>query len=159
MRRLLEILNQMKKISLIQTLCDNNDVKLTPLREDILNILLVTKYPITAYEILAKLKKVRSNAEPPTVYRVLDFLVENKIVHRIESENKYICCSHSSKGHHHSVLFYCKDCHKTNEYIDDYVSKSIKQFSQRHEIITDDEVVELRGVCQTCITKHASTSR
>lgn len=144
----------MKKNTLMQTLCDNSDVKLTPLREDILNILLAAKCPATAYEILGKLKKIRPNAEPPTVYRVLDFLVENKVVHRIESENKYICCAHSSKGRHHSVLFYCKNCHKTDEYVDDYVSKSIKQFSQKHEIITDDEVVELRGICQTCVAKH-----
>ena len=59
-------------------------MRLTPLRQDILDILRANNKPLGAYEILEKLKHKRPNAEPPTVYRVLDFLIDSKCVHRIE---------------------------------------------------------------------------
>ncbi len=141
----------MAEIILENQNCNYSDIKLTPLRQDILNILVPAQYPITAYEILSKLKKKRPNAEPPTVYRVLDFLMENKLVHRLESENKYVYCSHTQNDRHHSVLFFCKNCQKTLEFMDEAILSAIRKLAQKHIIRIDDEVIEMRGYCQDCV--------
>lgn len=90
--------------------------------------------PLGAYQILEKLKKKRDNAEPPTVYRVLAWLVETKIIHRIETQNAYVICS--SRKHnienHHTILMLCKNCLKSYEIEDQAFLKSMENFAKKY---------------------------
>lgn len=130
----------------------NKNIKLTELRKDILTILSVKNKPMGAYDILEKLKEKRSNAEPPTVYRVLSFLVENKLIHRIESQNTYVCCSqlHENQTKHQAILFFCRQCQTCYEFEDNDVFLSIMQFSNKNHLTVDDSLIELSGICQKC---------
>ena len=132
----------------------NNNILLTPLRQAILAILHDSNKPLGAYEILNKLKKKRPNAEPPTVYRVLQFLIEAKIVHRIEALNAYVCCSHmaDNKSSHEAILLLCKVCNKSFEFEDKNIFESLTQFSKKHTIKIDDALIEIKGTCQNCIS-------
>ncbi|MHB1948039.1 MAG: Fur family transcriptional regulator [Gammaproteobacteria bacterium] len=130
-------------------------IKLTPLRQDVLTILRANKKPMGAYDILNKLKRKRPNAEPPTVYRVLDRLVEAKVIHRIEAQNAYVTCSHSADdaSQHKAILFLCKSCAKSYEYEEVNIFNSISQFADKHALEVDDALIELKGLCQTCLSK------
>ena len=141
------------KNELINQLYTDKNIKLTQLRKEILTILYVKKKPMGAYDILEKLKKKRTNAEPPTVYRVLDFLVEKKLIHRIESQNTYVCCSQLAKDSapHKAILFFCKQCQTCNEFKDDNLFLSIVKFSTEHQLQVDDSPIEIMGVCQSCL--------
>ncbi len=130
-------------------------VKITPLRQDILNVLQASKKPLGAYDILGKLKKKRPNAEPPTVYRVLDFLVDAKLVHRIESQNAYVCCSshtHDSISHQ-ALLLSCQNCKNSFEFEDKNIFASIAKFSKNFGLTIDDALIEMKGLCQNCSRK------
>lgn len=50
--------------------------------------------PLSAYALLARLREQGFNA-PTQVYRALDRLLEQGIVHRLESMNAYVSCRHS----------------------------------------------------------------
>ena len=50
--------------------------------------------PLTAYEVLDALKGMGVSG-PPTVYRALDKLIADGRVHRLESLNAFVLCSHS----------------------------------------------------------------
>lgn len=141
---------------LINHLCEKQNIKLTQLRRDIFNILFTKNKPMGAYDILEKLKKKRTNAEPPTVYRVLNYFVEKNIIHRIESQNTYICCSHLTKdsSHHQAILFFCKLCQQSYEYESTDVFHSILQFSQQNHLKIDDSLIEINGICQTCFSEN-----
>lgn len=130
-----------------------HNVTLTPLRQDILAILRSSKKPLGAYDILNKLKKKRPNAEPPTVYRVLQFLMEAQIVHRAEAVNGYVCCSHANHdmGKHKAVLLLCKSCHKSFEFEDQGVFDSFSKFSKKQSISIDNALIEVKGTCPGCI--------
>lgn len=130
-------------------------IKLTELRKDILSILYRKKKPMGAYEILAALKKKRPNAEPPTVYRVLEFLVDAKLVHRVESQNSYVCCSSllKEKSQHKAILLYCKKCHQSFEFEDKSIFISIDTFAKKHKLDIDDALIEIKGVCESCCKK------
>lgn len=137
------------KSDLLNKLLKNNEVRITPLRQDILSILAHCKKPIGAYDILGKLRQKRPNAEPPTVYRVLDFLVEAKLIHRVEKQNAYVCCSHH-KNIHKTILFLCNKCHNTFEFEDETISDAISRFSKRQSIKIDDALIEMKGLCKNC---------
>lgn len=128
-------------------------IKLTPLRKEVLTILHEKNAPMGAYEILEELKKQRTNAEPPTVYRVLNFLVEKKLIHRIESQNTYVCCSQLAKDptQHQAILFSCTNCQTSSEFNDDDVFTSIMKFSAKNQLKADDSVIEMTGLCQKCL--------
>ena len=64
-----------------------------------------THCPVGAYEILSKLTQDESkSAQPPTVYRALDFLQEQELVHRLSSINACVGCSHPNAALHSSYF-------------------------------------------------------
>lgn len=137
----------------LNKLIEKNDIKLTDLRKDVLAILLQKHKPMGAYDVLEKLRKKRPNAEPPTVYRVLDFLVEAKLVHRIESQNAFVCCSHidDQKTAHQTLLLICKSCQHSFEYTNPAFFRSINQFADKNSISIDSDLIEIKGTCKKCL--------
>lgn len=144
----------MKNVS-FDDFCILKNIKLTALRKDILYILFKKNKPMGAYDILEKLKKKRNSAEPPTVYRVLKWLVDAKLVHRIESQNRYVFCSRFDDKQvlHKTILISCGNCHKSYEFEDPAISHSIEKFIEKHKIEVDDTLIEMRGFCTECLMK------
>ena len=98
-----------------KVLCQSRGVRLTPIREKVLELLWQSHEPIGAYDILAQLAKQEDRpAQPPTVYRALDFLLEQGLVHRLASINAYIGCPHPGEAHKGCFLI-CQQCRTTIE--------------------------------------------
>ena len=79
------------------SLCQMKGLRFTPLRRTILKMIWANHSPAKAYDILDQLKKEDASAKPPTVYRSLDFLMDNGLIHRINRLNAYVGCSHPLK--------------------------------------------------------------
>jgi Fur family zinc uptake transcriptional regulator len=60
----------------------------------VLEMLVTPPRPLNAYDLMAKLTPL-AIASPPTVYRALKRLISDGKVHRIESLNAFIACSHA----------------------------------------------------------------
>jgi Fur family zinc uptake transcriptional regulator len=135
-------------------ICINKGITLTPLRQDVLEVMLASKPPLTAYEILDKLKQKRPNAEPPTVYRVLEFLIREKVIHRIESKNTYVCCSHLAEVDqlHSTIIFFCNICRNCFEYADKLIAKNLKKLIDNNRLSVESSVIEMQGTCSNCLT-------
>lgn len=144
----------METINVLEKITQDTDLNITHIRKYVLDILLSEKKPMTAYEILDKLKVLRPNAEPPTVYRALTYLVDKKLAHRIESSNQYVCCSHLNefKIKYHGLLFICHNCNQAFEYLEDSVKKFIDALSKKHGFLIDDTLIEIKGVCPACVS-------
>ena len=56
--------------------CKENDLKFTPVRRKVLEILLQKNKALGAYEILDLLREAGFKYQPPVAYRALDFLVK-----------------------------------------------------------------------------------
>jgi len=142
----------MTKTDTINQLMLDSELTITPLRKDVLDIFLAAKKPLSAYDVLRKLKKKRPNAQPPTAYRVIDYFVEKKIIHRVETENKYVCCSQLSnfKSPNHGVLFLCHRCNNSFEFMDEEFLRALKSFSKKHKLAVNESLVELKGICWNC---------
>ena len=140
-----------------QALCEKRQVKLTPRRLQVLSILTQSHQPMGAYEILdcinqAELvandssEKAQSIA-PPIVYRALEFLLAEGLVHRIESKNAFISCDHP--GHQYGAQFLiCSGCDKVAEL--DNPDSSLLTEADNLGFKVDHSVVEITGVCKDC---------
>src|SRR5690606_22655936 len=80
-------------------LCAERGVQLTPLREKVLQIVWKSHKPVGAYDVLDELARSHKSARPPTVYRALDFLIAEGLIHKIESLNAYLGCVEAGAPH------------------------------------------------------------
>ena len=78
-----------------EAICTERGQRLTPIRRQVLEALLASHKPLGAYEIIDVLATQGGRPAPITVYRALDFLRENELVHRIESRNAFVACVHN----------------------------------------------------------------
>ncbi|HAH08993.1 MAG TPA: Fur family transcriptional regulator [Alphaproteobacteria bacterium] len=126
-------------------------INLTPLRRQVLSLICKSHKPVGAYQILAEMSQNRAEpVAPPTVYRALDFLVSNMLVHRIDSLNAFVACFRPHQAHH-SVFLICDSCQDTRELDDADVHSSLARAASRAEgFQTLRQVVELHGRCQAC---------
>src|ERR1700748_1079930 len=102
-----------------ETLCRERGARLTAVRRKVLALVWQSHAPVGAYDLLARLNKGGGRVAPIAVYRALDFLMAQGLVHRIASLNAYIGCAHvdpkraglKQKSHDHAAQFLiCKDC-------------------------------------------------
>ena len=120
--------------------------RFTAPRRDVLKTLLINKPPMKAYDVVEKMK----GAKPMTIYRALDFLVAQGLVHRIESLNAYVPCVERHCAHTDSQYLICDDCGTVEELhnhaIDDYIAKKVADGGFR----VSRKTVELHGTCARC---------
>lgn len=133
----------------IKLFCSKQNIELTPLRQAILDILLEQPSPLSAYEILKLLRQTRDNAEPPTVYRVLEFFQQHGVVHRIQSSNSYILCN-DPHDHHQSQLLLCKLCGDATEIEEQSINSLVRKLTHSMGFQFEDDLTEIHGICKKC---------
>jgi Fur family zinc uptake transcriptional regulator len=87
---------------------------------------------------------------PITVYRALDFLREQELVHRIESRNAFIACVHGHESHEPVVFQICEKCGTVGEAASAAVADTIKNASRAAGFVPKTPVIEISGICAHC---------
>ena len=128
----------------------NADVKtkLTKNQALVLKVLSNASQPLGAYAILDKLRSHGFKA-PLTVYRVLEQLAGQGLIHKIESLNSWTTCC----GEHQAnppVFEICNDCGNVTEQVDRELVKSLNSMSERSGFIPDRSIIEIHGRCDDC---------
>jgi Fur family zinc uptake transcriptional regulator len=130
-------------------LCRTRGARLTPLRSRVLEIVWQQHKPLGAYGILAVLAAEGRSAAPPTVYRALEFLQEQGLVHRLSSLNAFVGCSRP--GHADSGQFLiCRSCGNAAEINDGGVERAITRSAASQGFSVHTHTVEISGVCPDC---------
>ena len=139
-----------QRIHEAEALCLQEGVRLTPLRKEVLSLILNARAPMGAYDLLAKLKgKSERPAAPPTVYRTLDFLLEQGFVHRLASINAFIPCCHPREGHQAAFLI-CQKCHSVQETSANSLFNELSHLSAQGQFKAQHSIIEISGICQQC---------
>jgi Fur family transcriptional regulator, zinc uptake regulator len=132
-----------------ESVCAGAGERLTPIRKRVLELVWGSHRPIGAYAILDQLKDGNRNAAPPTVYRALEFLLERGLIHRIESLNAFVGCSHPGESHLVQFLI-CRSCGMTAELDDRRLAEAIGRSASEQGFNIQSRVVELSGTCAAC---------
>lgn len=135
----------------VQTVCTERGLKLTEVRRRILELIWTSHRAYGAYDLLEMLRRERGRVDPPTVYRALDFLLEQGFIHRVESLNAFIGCPLPDRSH--SVQFFiCDHCGTTREAQDRSIATALERSAEAQGFQVQQRIVELRGLCASCQT-------
>lgn len=158
--------------------CQARGARLTETRRTVLGLILAAEKPVGAYDLLEHLRPGRRAAAPPTVYRALDFLLEQGLIHRIERLSAFVGCVSSAHGaeehgagaahaalagsadadaaaahhhHHHAAQFLiCRDCGRVTELEDDGLARALADAAARRGFQVGGSTVEAEGTCADC---------
>ncbi len=132
-----------------ERLCAAKDLRFTPLRRRVLELVWSSHKPVGAYALLDSLRNEELGSAPPTVYRALDFLIENGLIHRIERMNAFVGCNHPGESHRGFFLI-CSECGNAEELDGEALSETISTSAARRGFTARDMTLEVTGVCGDC---------
>ena len=107
---------------------------------------------LSAQELHQRVRADRRSVGIASVYRVLDELVELRLVQRIDVGDgiaRYEPAQPDGEHHHHVV---CGDCGKVEPFADSTLESAIESASKRLGFSVDAHEVVLRGECGDCRT-------
>ena len=143
-------------------LCDRRGAQLTELRRKVLGLVLESKTPTGAYDLLDRLRTLHKGAAPPTVYRALDFLLEQGLIHKVERLSAFIGCVHRNEDdhdHHHAAQFLiCNRCGQVTELEDARIGSVLVEAAHENGFRLANSIVEAEGVCASCNADAASAA-
>jgi len=130
-------------------LCDRRKLRFTALRRKVLELVCRAGQPVGAYQLLDELRNSGRSAAPPTVYRALDFLLEQGLVHRLATNNTYLACAHPQQPHT-AVFLVCGQCGHTQEVHTRGVIAELEHQAEPFEFAIKHAAVEVTGLCRQC---------
>jgi Fur family transcriptional regulator, zinc uptake regulator len=137
--------------------CEQRGARLTALRRHVLGMILDSTSPVGAYELLDRLRVTRRGAAPPTMYRVLGFLLEQGLIHRIERLSAFVGCvagctatPHGELHTHASQFLICRNCGGVVEIENQAVAAALGRAAQDVGFSISSAIVEADGLCSAC---------
>jgi len=133
----------------VEVACAQRGLRLTPLRARVLGLVADAGKPVKAYDLLDLMKGEGGSTAPPTVYRALDFLLEQGFIHRLASINAFVACHHPQARHSVPFLI-CDQCHKAIELEDTRISELLESQAEALGFGTRAQTLEVHGLCADC---------
>jgi len=140
--------------------CKARGARLTVKRKQILMGLIQSNKALSAYDLIKYCKDEFGQTIPAmSVYRILEFLQDQLLVHKLNLANKYIACMHINSDHNHAVpqFLICSNCSKVKE-----VNINQSTISALNEAVKNagydlyKPQVELNCLCESCTSINTS---
>lgn len=138
-----------KAVQTADKLCAERGVQLTTIRRQVLELIWDSHKAAKAYDLLDLIKPLQQSAKPATVYRALDFLLEQGLIHRVESLNAFIGCS-CSERQHEQLLLICVQCHEVEERPGAIVMEAVSRELEQAGFTVHRKAIEIQGICKHC---------
>lgn len=159
-----------KRLAAAKEQCSLSGARFTALRQQIYQLVLEANKPIGAYDLITQLQQMRlseissqaqateeksakkqtpKNVAPPTVYRSLEFLLSEGLIHQLTSINAYVPCCHP-RAHHTAAFLICEQCQRVQECSSLPVQEMMSFAEQDVGFVVARSVIELSGLCQAC---------
>lgn len=134
--------------------CQQHGTKLTDKRKLILSGLLKSNQAMSAYELIDYCKaEFGENLPAMSVYRMLEFLEKEQLVHKLSLAKKFVACSHISCDHEHATpqFLICNSCQKVQEISID--KKVLREFEHNvteagYRLLSPQ--LEMSCICNDC---------
>lgn len=138
-----------KALQSAATICRSRGLRLTHIRQRVLELVWSSHKPAGAYDILEILAQDGRRVAPPTVYRALEFLIEAGLVHRLDSLNAYIGCPDPGEPHSGQFLI-CRLCRSVAELDDLEIADIVQRKASGHGFTAVRQMLEIQGLCPDC---------
>lgn len=150
--------NKEKGLRFAEKLCAEKGLRFTPIRRKILTLIWDNAPRIKAYDLQKKLDETGEKLNPPTIYRALDFLLANGLIHRVESLNSYAPC-HDHEDYHHGQFIICGDCGDVTEIHEDKIVDDLLEAVKNRGYNVSDQTIEFKVKCtkQSCEKRNQNS--
>ncbi len=125
-------------------------LKVTPQRLVILDAIYKLGNHPTADNIIEYIRQSNPNIASGTVYKVLDTLIENKLVKKVTTDRDLMRYDGIMENHHH---LYCSECDLIEDYMDEELDEVLKEYFKKKKFTgfkLEDIVVQIRGTFDKC---------
>ena len=99
--------------------------------------------------MLDQMKRHNGSSAPPTVYRALDFLLEQGFIHRLASINAFVSCHHPQVQHSVPFLI-CDNCQNAVELEDERIVRLLDTQARALGFVARAQILEVHGLCAEC---------
>lgn len=129
--------------------CTHNGAQLTEQRREVLELLLHRRGSAKAYDLQDDMQTRHGRVAPTTVYRALDFLMEQRLVHKVDATNTYVVCT-DAEHDHPSMMLVCTQCGEITEWHDDPQFNALSAQVAAYLPGFEARGLEIKGLCQRC---------
>jgi Fur family zinc uptake transcriptional regulator len=142
-----------------ERVCRERGLRLTPIRRQALEALHGDHRPVGAYDLADRISPPGGRRLAPiSIYRALDFLVEQGFVHRLSSRNAYVACLHGHGADEVVAFLICEDCGGVDEDSSPAMRQAVAAITSGRHFAPSHQVVEIVGRCEHCRNVGASRS-
>ncbi len=143
-----------KTMSYAEKQCKSNGSRLTEKRKQVLLALIQSGKAVSAYDLMDYCQvELGESIQAMSMYRILDFLEQEELVHKLSTANKYIACSHITCTHEHGVpqFLICEQCQIVKEItISESIIKQLKQNVEEAGFYLNNPRLEMSCICDDC---------
>lgn len=136
-------------MALAQSRVAAQGLRMTPVRQRTLEILLESHQALGAYDVLERLAASGFGHQPPVAYRALEFLTEMGLAHRIRRLNAFAACMHPGEAHA-PVFLICRACHALAEAPGALVGQALDKAAATLGFAVERQTIEALGLCPAC---------
>ncbi len=129
--------------------CERRGSRLTAQRRDVLGCVARSHSAVGAYDIIERMAEQGTRPAPITVYRALEFLLAHGLVHKIESRNAFVACSHAHEGQPAAMLI-CEACGTVAELDAPEIFAGLKSAAGARGFAEQRTMIEVTGLCSAC---------
>ncbi len=129
-------------------------LRVTPQRAIIFEAIEKLEGHITAEDIFQEVEKVNSYISLATVYRTLELLQELNLITQTNFGRNQTHFALKNHGTHHHLV--CLECHKIEEFDDDFFDPIRAQLEAAHGFQVQTEHMSLFGLCRQCRETEAA---
>lgn len=134
-----------------ERICRERGLRLTPIRARALEALHADHRPVGAYDLADRISPAGGRRIAPiSIYRALDFLVEQGFVHRLSSRNAYVACLHGHGAGEVVAFLICEICGGVDEDSSPAMKKAVAAIAQVRQFSPSHQMVEIVGRCEHC---------
>ena len=133
-----------------ESVCRDRGQRFTAIRRLVLQALLSSHRPLGAYDVIELLARGHTRPAPITIYRALDFLIEQGLAHRIVSRNAFLACAHDHGSAAMVAFLICDRCGSVGEVPATKVAQSLNDAARTTGFAPKLSVVEITGTCAHC---------
>ena len=139
--------------------CKTHGARLTDKRKQVLSGLIQSDKALSAYELIEYCNEAFGVTIPTmSAYRILDFLENEHLVHKLNLANEYVACAHITCDHAHGVpqfLIY-GECNKVKEIsINKSTIAELQQSVEHAGFQLFSPQLEMNCICNDCAAKAA----
>ncbi len=125
-------------------------LKITPQRVVILEAIYKLNNHPTADNIIEYIRELHPNIATGTVYKVLETLLENRLIRKVKTDKDVMRYDGVIENHHH---LYCSECDLIEDYVDEELDELLSDYFKNKKFNgfkMEDIVLQIRGTFDKC---------